>query len=65
MQSRAKAGSPVASAESCDPWCLFRQDLYFDQQSEPFLVIHWKHTLSAIRVLDLVPGQDTRLAERR
>ncbi len=61
----AKDGSPAASAESCEPWCLFRQDLYFDRQSEPFLVVHWKHSLSAIRVLDLIPGQDTRLVERR
>jgi hypothetical protein len=61
----AKDGSPAASnAESHEPWCLFRQDLYFDQQSQPFLVLHWKHTLSAIRVLDLIPGEHTRLIER-
>lgn len=60
-----KGGSPAANGESCEPWCLFRQDLYFDQQSEPFLVVHWKHTLSAIRVLDLIPGEHTRPMERR
>lgn len=60
----AKDSSPSANADSCEPWCLFRQDLYFDRQSEPFLVVHWKHTLSAIRVLDLIPGEHTRLTER-
>ncbi|HZQ51684.1 MAG TPA: hypothetical protein VFB14_05780 [Bryobacteraceae bacterium] len=61
----AKDRSAVTSTESHEPWCLFRQDLYFDQQGEAFLVVHWKHTLSAIRVLDLIPGQNTRLVERR
>lgn len=61
----AKDGSAVTSTESHEPWCLFRQDLYFDRQGEPFLVVHWKHTLSAIRVLDVIPGQNTRLVERR
>ena len=44
-----------------EPWCLFRQDLYLDGESAPFLVIHWKHTLSAIRILDLIPGDQTQL----
>jgi hypothetical protein len=61
----ANHGSPAAlRPESHEPWCLLRQDLYFNQQSHPFLVVHWKHTLSAIRVLDLIPGADTRLIER-
>lgn len=60
----AKDGSLSPNAASCEPWCLFRQDLYFDQRSEPFLVVHWKHTLSAIRVLDLIPGEHTRLMAR-
>ena len=43
-----------------DPWCLLRQDLYFDGNDSPFLVLHWKHTLSAVRLLDLIPGAGTR-----
>jgi hypothetical protein len=39
-----------------EPWCFLRQDLYFDERQSPFLTIHWKHTLSAIRLLDVIPG---------
>jgi hypothetical protein len=41
-------------------WCLLRQDLYFDGHSSPFLVVHWKHALSAIRILDIIPGNQTQ-----
>lgn len=34
-----------------DDVCLLRQDLYFDKENLPFLVVHWKHALSAIRLL--------------
>jgi hypothetical protein len=43
-----------------NPWCLFRQDLYFEGKTRPFLVVHWKHTLSAIRILDVIPANGTR-----
>jgi hypothetical protein len=43
-----------------DPWCVLRQDLYFDGNDSPFLVLHWKHSLSAVRLLDLIPGAGTR-----
>jgi hypothetical protein len=49
------------AAEAHEPWCLFRQDLYLNRASAPFLVVHWKHTLSAIRILDFIPGDQTRL----
>lgn len=44
-----------------EPWCLFRQDLYLDGETAPFLVVHWKHTLSAIRILDVIPGDQTQI----
>jgi hypothetical protein len=43
------------------PWCFVRQDLYLGRGGSPFLVVHWKHTLSAIRLLDAIPGEQTRL----
>jgi hypothetical protein len=47
-------------------WCLFRQNLYLRDKANPFLVVHWKHTLSAIRVLDIIPGRGTwQLAQSR
>jgi len=54
--------SPVEkpAEEPYGPWCLLRQDLYFENQSSPFLVLHWKHALSAIRILDIIPGDETR-----
>jgi len=45
------------AAPGPEPWCFLRQDLYFDGQSAPFVVIHWKHTASAIRLLDVIPGE--------
>ncbi|HMJ62406.1 MAG TPA: hypothetical protein VK493_11610 [Bryobacteraceae bacterium] len=44
------------SAEGPEPWCFLRQDLYFEEREAPFLTIHWKHTWSAIRLLDVIPG---------
>ena len=46
-------------------WCLFRQDLYLKDGVNPFLVVHWKHTLGAIRVLDIILGDGTRRVANR
>jgi hypothetical protein len=43
------------AAQGPEPWCFLRQDLYFEERAAPFLTIHWKHTLSAIRLLDVIP----------
>lgn len=59
-ESDGSSNQPVP-AQVHEPWCLFRQDLYLDVASSPFLVVHWKHTLSAIRILDVIPGDQTRL----
>ncbi len=56
----AKPDEPDASG----PWCLLRQDLYLDAESSPFLVVHWKHTLDEIRILDVIPGDRTRPVEK-
>ena len=49
--------------DSHGPWCLYRQDLFLGQQQTPFLVVYWKHALSSIRVLDLIPGEQTWAVE--
>jgi len=41
------------------PWYLCRQDLFLEPQRAPFLVVYWKHALASIRVLDLIPGDQT------
>jgi hypothetical protein len=42
-------------------WYLVRQDLYLNDQATPFLVVHWKHTLNFISLLDVIPGDGTQL----
>ena len=42
-------------------WLLLRQDLYLNDQSSAFLIVHWKHTLDFISLLDVIPGDGTEL----
>jgi hypothetical protein len=53
--ARPKTESPVPV------WCLLRQDLYLNDQTDAFLVIHWKHTLDSISLVDVIPGDHTQL----
>jgi len=56
----AAASLPSARGSGPDfPWCYFRQDLYTDAKSAPFLVVHWRHTPDSIRILDVIPGEGT------
>jgi hypothetical protein len=41
------------------PWYYFRQDLYIDASATAFLVVHWRHTAAAIRILDVIAGEGT------
>jgi hypothetical protein len=42
-------------------WCLLRQDLYLNDQSTAFLIVHWKHTVDFIELVDVIPGDRTQL----
>ena len=42
-------------------WCLLRQDLYLNDQTNAFMVVHWKHTLDSISLVDVIPGERTEL----
>lgn len=57
-------GSNDLDGKSEETWCLFRQDLYLGSADDAFLILHWKHMLRAIRILDLIPGAGTRMASR-
>ena len=46
------------------PWYLYRQDLFLEPQRSPFLTLYWKHALASIRVLDLIPGDQTWLDKK-
>jgi hypothetical protein len=54
-----KAMPPSFEKSAASPWYYFRQDLYLEAENAPFLIIHWKHELSAIRMLDMIPGIGT------
>jgi hypothetical protein len=53
----------TSDANSLAVWYLVRQDLYLNDQATAFLVIHWKHTLNLISLLDVIPGDGTKLIE--
>ena len=50
-----------SDADHLGVWYLVRQDLYLNDQTTAFLVVHWKHTLDFISLLDVIPGDGTRL----
>ena len=57
-----KQDDPEGAAARATPfalWCLLRQDLYLNDQPAPFLIVHWKHTLDSISLVDLIPGDQT------
>src|SRR6516165_10727545 len=49
-----------AASISEDVWCLLRQDLYLNDQETAFLIVHWKHTLNFISLVDVIPGNRTQ-----
>jgi hypothetical protein len=55
------AEQATSNANLLPVWYLVRQDLYMNDQATAFLVIHWKHTLDLISLLDVIPGDGTKL----
>jgi hypothetical protein len=55
--------SKQTSSDASRPavWYIVRQDLYLNDQNTAFVVIHWKHTIRLISLLDVIPGDGTRL----
>jgi len=55
---------PQQAASNAKPltlWCLLRQDLYLNDQPSAFLILHWKHTVDFISLVDVIPGDGTQL----
>jgi hypothetical protein len=50
-----------ASAKPLTVWRLLRQDLYLNDRTTAFLIVHWKHTLKLISLVDVIPGDGTEL----
>ena len=44
-------------------WCLLRQDLYLNDQTSAFAIVHWKHTPDFIQLVDVIPGDQTQIIE--
>lgn len=61
----AASGEPVRIPDTASPWYYFRQDLYLEKHEHPFLILHWKHALGAIRMLDVIPGDGTWPIEKK
>jgi len=54
----------VSPAETGGPWCYVRQDLYLGTRSAPFVVLHWKHELTMIRLIDAIARSGTAVKRR-
>lgn len=42
-------------------WSLLRQELYYGNESTPFAILHWRHSLDQIRLVDVIPVGQTQL----
>jgi hypothetical protein len=40
-------------------WRISRQELYLDDEKSPFAVIHWRHSVEGIILIDIIPGTGT------
>ena len=54
-------GQANRKSELLAVWYLVRQDLYLNDQATAFLIVHWKHTLNFISLIDVIPGDGTEL----
>jgi hypothetical protein len=43
-------------------WRVYRQELYLNDETRPFAVINWKHTITRISILSISAGQSWTLA---
>jgi hypothetical protein len=39
-------------------WRLYRQELYLDQETAPFAIVEWKHTLNRISIVEIYSPPD-------
>lgn len=42
-------------------WRFFRQEVFYGNQERPFLILHWKHTVESITLIDAIPVGAARL----
>jgi hypothetical protein len=51
----------MTNTKSRSVWSLLHQDLFLNDENSPFLIVHWKHTLDLISLIDVIPGEQTKL----
>ena len=55
-------GSTAKGEQSDDrTWRFFRQEVFYGNQERPFLILHWKHTVESITLIDAIPLGGARL----
>jgi hypothetical protein len=42
-------------------WRFLRQELFYGKQERPFVILHWKHTVGSITLIDAIPVGRARL----
>ena len=42
-------------------WRFLRQEVFYGNQERPFLILHWKHTVESIILIDAIPVGAARL----
>jgi hypothetical protein len=57
------AENSVGKGEQSDDrtWRFFPQELFYGNQERPFLILHWKHTIESITLIDAIPVGAARL----
>ena len=40
-------------------WLISRQELFLNDERTPFLVLHWRHSVERIILIDVIPGTGT------
>jgi hypothetical protein len=53
--------SHTAATASDHSWRILRQELIYGTDSRPFMILHWRHTVENIRLIDAIPVGATRL----
>jgi hypothetical protein len=56
-----EADREASKAQAYAPWSLMRQELYLNGETAEFLIVHWKHTVDLIRLVDVIPGDGVKL----
>jgi hypothetical protein len=46
----------VGAGDDDHAWLFFRQQLFLDDETTPFLILHWRHNVNEITLIDVIQG---------